>query len=443
MKKSIPDALSYYRPPLVKMYKCILILASLSLSQSLIHNYKETIPSDSSIYRLTETLTPSFYNLSLSIDPNSDSFSGEVIITFEVSKNLTTDTILLHSDDSFINITSVTLNTDINCTAGSSNTVGIVTVNCSEGVEGSNNILRIHYVASFSSDGRGIIKRTYIDQGKEETLVESVFEPIYARRAFPCFDEPELRANFSIEVMYPSEYTVISNSPLSRTTSNSITLSIAEFVVTPKIPTYLVTILISKLQQANIESGDDLQFKVFTRADVANLTKTVGNYYSQILGKLGSYTELPYLSIGDSECYQVAIPDYSDGIGGFGVFKYREDNLLDDGEKTTKRATQNIILNIAYKLLHEWFGGDLSVNWWSDVWITEAIATYVAYSVANEIDDSFDFDKQFLVEVTQKAMHTDAYPFAQALSTNESTVDLNDNITNTLNGFSYQKGLAL
>ncbi|KAJ8960569.1 hypothetical protein NQ318_013858 [Aromia moschata] len=376
-------------------------------------------------YRLPETVLPTSYNLSLSINPEEDKYNGSVTITFDVvDTNASLTEINFHADSDFVDIMLTQVN-DVICPTYKEKVGNIVEIACPEGVNGSANTLYVEFLAKFSKDGYGMVKRTYIDQGKQQIFIESNFMPIYARKAFPCMDEPALTANF-----FPTSNERETNEAIK----DEKGLTTSKFEETPKISTYLTHTL----------SDSDWDFKVFTRADVANFTRVVAAYSGKFLEELSDYNGIAYQDLGVTESYHVAVPDYySEATGDFGLFTYREADILDEMGNTTSRADQDIFTTLVYKLSHEWYGGEVSTKWWSDVWANEAVATYLKYIIPDKADIGFDLYNQFVVEVVQKVLRHDAFPFVLPLSSNEDDVVLTDDIKNKLDYSSYEKGASI
>uniref|UniRef100_V5I8G3 Aminopeptidase N n=1 Tax=Anoplophora glabripennis TaxID=217634 RepID=V5I8G3_ANOGL len=394
-------------------------------------------------YRLPQTVVPTFYDLSLTIDPEETEYSGTVNISLRTSTD--SDDIYIHEDGDSITIGSARTKDDEKCTFDTSDEADILKISCPTTLkQGEDNWLFMEFTGKFSEDGLGLVKSTYMDGDDKQVIIESNFKPTYARRAFPCLDEPDFKAGFAVDVTHPKDYSAISNSLISNTEDSGDDLRRTTFEATPEISTYLLTIFLSKFKAAETSSEEKVEFKIFTRPNVANLTKNVANkYYSQIIEKLDSYIGVPYEDLKDTESYLVAVPDYSDAMGDFGVFAYRETNLLDEGEKTTNRAKQNIITTMTYKLSHEWYGGDVATKWWSDVWANEAVATYLKYVISDEVDSEMELTNQFLLEVSQKMLQNDGHSFAQPLSSNKSKVNSDWEIENKLNTVNVEKGASI
>lgn len=168
-------------------------------------------------YRLPETVVPTFYDLSLTINPDDTQYSGSVNISLRTSTD--SDEIYVHEDGDSIIIGSARTKDSETCTVDSPDDADIAKVTCESTIkQNEDNWLFIEFTGTFSvEDGFGLVKSTYKDGDDEQIVIESNFKPTFARRAFPCFDEPDFKAGFSVQITHPKEYTAISNSPVTNT----------------------------------------------------------------------------------------------------------------------------------------------------------------------------------------------------------------------------------
>lgn len=177
-------------------------------------------------YLLPSNYLPQNYNLILSIDPDKDKFSGELIVEFMLLTKTTS--IFLHASPTRINITQIDLDYHLPCKASYlSKETEILNISCPTDMQ-KNDIhkLIIDYEGVFGTTGvveeyLGLYKSTYETTEGIKNYAVSQFEPTYARTAFPCFDQPQFKTPFQITIKHPSNYSVLSNTNTILTTSGT------------------------------------------------------------------------------------------------------------------------------------------------------------------------------------------------------------------------------
>ncbi|KAJ8960570.1 hypothetical protein NQ318_013859 [Aromia moschata] len=394
-------------------------------------------------YRLPSTVVPSHYNLDLLVDPGRSSFLGVVEILFEVKTP--TDSIQLHASPKHLNITKKMAQVDsaINCTlTNTDKDTEIVTFTCpNHTLKGQHN-LSIEFQALFSTqDMNGFYKSTYEEDGSKNVLVATQFEPTSARRAFPCFDEPSFKATFDVFVTHPNEYDVLANMPELRHISLTNNQTKVQFKTTPKMSTYLVALVVSKFEAEDSEEKDNFDYKVFARASAEKFMNVASIYGPKLINVMGNFTGIAYETLGNTQAYQVGIPDFSSGaMENWGLIMYSEIDLLDEGNKTPAACKQKIVTTIAHELAHHWFGNYITLDWWSDTWLNEGFATYFEYNNPDLVSENFETSKQFVVDELQSVLLTDAIPSALPLSSKESDINTPGEANSKFDEISYSKG---
>lgn len=160
-------------------------------------------------YILPDYIIPTRYILDFHVNPESDTFNGYASIIFDSIEH--TNELLLHASPGHIDIITVILYED-ECNVTSTNKITeIITITCSENFSSTDNLITILYQGTYSNDGRGIFKTYYQENEIVRTAVATQMEATFARRVFPCLDEPKFKALFDITVTHPETYTAISN----------------------------------------------------------------------------------------------------------------------------------------------------------------------------------------------------------------------------------------
>lgn len=173
-----------------------------------------TYSRDPRYYRLSTNHIPKRYSLRLIIDPDSKGFSGEVMISFSTRNE--TNLLRLHAAPKSITINQVELNTLHVCNVSMDQRTEIASITCPTGIGASeNNQVLLKFAGSYQDSVNGLYKDKYHNNKIQEHFVATQFEPTYARMGFPCFDEPQLKAEFDVMIIHPKDFTAVSNSPIS------------------------------------------------------------------------------------------------------------------------------------------------------------------------------------------------------------------------------------
>ncbi|XP_032684080.1 aminopeptidase N-like [Odontomachus brunneus] len=302
----------------------------------------------------------------------------------------------------------------------------------------------------------GFYRSSYGEGDDEEWLATTQFEPIYARRAFPCWDEPDIKATFDIIIKHPSDYTAISNmgeKPKKKDTKKKGTqdnndIVETRFETTPKMSTYLVAFVISKF---NDNSNSDKDFTIWTKPGDEDSTEFALDNGQEILVELESYTNIKYYtslkpnenSMHMSKMDQVSIPQFPAGaMENWGLVTYREPLLLSMENVTSTRGIQDTMTVIAHEFAHQWFGNLVTPKWWNHIWLSEGFATFFQYFIPDNIQgEEWRLMDQFVIKVMQgSAFVTDASAVTHSLDQDapspEQILHLFDNIA-------YKKGACV
>jgi len=247
----------------------------------------------------------------------------------------------------------------------------------------------------------------------------TLFVPARAHLAFPCFDQPNLKARFALELDAPSNWQAVANGAetFHETSGDRVRIRYAE---TQPIPTYLFAFAAGKFQVETAER-DGRWYRMFHRETDAKKVernkKAVFDLHASSLEWLEKYTGIPY-RFGKFDF--VLIPSFQ--FGGMehpGSIFYNAASIL-----LEESATQNQMLNrattIAHETSHMWFGDLVTMQWFNDVWMKEVFANFIAAKIVNPAFPNVNHDLRFLVSHYPAAYSVDrtagTHPIRQELA---------------------------
>jgi len=276
--------------------------------------------------------------------------------------------------------------------------------------------------------------RSQYKQGKKiKYLATTQFEAADARRAFPCWDEPEYKATFDISIIADSKFTAISNMPVaSKKRMKNKTLY--KFAKTPVMSTYLVYLGVGEFEYLSSKTGKT-QIRVVTTKG----NKSKGRF-SLSLGKrlLKSYEDYFGIKYPLPKLDLIAIPDFASGaMENWGAITFRETLLLYDPKNSSTKTKQYIAEVISHEIAHQWFGNLVTMKWWNDLWLNESFATFMATKFVDKFYPEWELWDQFVEEDMNTAMGIDALN-----STHPIDVKVNSpaEIREIFDAISYDKG---
>jgi len=279
----------------------------------------------------------------------------------------------------------------------------------------------------------GFYRSQYKQNGKTKYLATSQFEAADARRAFPCWDEPEAKATFDISIITDNKFTAISNMPV-KSKKKIGSKTIYHFAQTPIVSTYLIYLAVGEFEYLSGKIGK-IQIRVVTTKG----NKSKGKF-SLDLGKklLTSYEKYFGIKYPLPKLDLIAVPDFAAGaMENWGAITFRETILLYDPKTSSTRTKQYIAEVISHEIAHQWFGNLVTMKWWNDLWLNESFATFMATKFVDQFYPEWDLWNQFVDDAMNIAMGLDSLKTTHPI---DVKVNSPAEIREIFDAISYDKG---
>ncbi len=280
----------------------------------------------------------------------------------------------------------------------------------------------------------GFYRSSYEYKGKKRYLLTTQFEPNDARSAFPCFDEPVLKATFSLSMAIDRSMSAISNMPIKIESDIDNGKKLVEFDITPKMSSYLLYFSVGNFERITKRLGK-IEVGVITVPGRIKQAEMALGFGVKFVEFFQNYFKIRYPL---PKIDLIAVPDFAVGaMENWGAITFREVRLLGDEKKSALQAKQSIASVIAHELAHQWFGDLVTMEWWDDLWLNESFATFMACKALDSVFPEWKMDDQYLLEAVSVAMNSD-----QLISTHPISVNVKNpaEIEQIFDNISYEKG---
>ncbi|KAM7359628.1 suppressor of ER stress-induced death isoform 1-T6 [Cochliomyia hominivorax] len=296
-------------------------------------------------------------------------------------------------------------------------------------------VIKIKFTGLIQDYLQGFYRSSYKVRNETRWLASTQFQATDARRAFPCFDEPALKANFTLNIARPKNMSTVSNMPIIRTRKHD-TLPDYEwdyFDESLPMSTYLVAYSISDFSHLT-----DGNFSVWARQDAIQSASYALSVGPKILKFLEEFFDLKFPL---PKMDMIALPDFQAGaMENWGLITYRETNMLFEEGISASTNKQRVAAVVGHELAHQWFGNLVTPLWWSDIWLNEGFASYMEYLTVDAIQPEWKTMDQFVVNELQNVFQLDALSTSHKISVE---VGNPEEINEIFDRISYGKGSTI
>ena len=300
------------------------------------------------------------------------------------------------------------------------------------------NTLVIEVETPYSKTGEGLQKS--IDPADNETYLYSQGETAHIRKMYPCFDQPNLKATFTLSVLAPQHWEVISNNPVAEVKQDG-EAKFWQFTTTPRISTYITAVVAGPYHHVHDDYVGEkvVPLGIYCRksladsldpAEIFQITKQGFAYFEQVFG----------LAYPFEKYDQVAVLDFNWGaMENAGVVTFRETSLV-FRSRVTEKARERRAHIILHEMAHMWFGNMVTMFWWDDLWLNESFAEWSSYLALVEGTRFKNSWTSFILDGKGWAYNAD-----QLVTTHPIAVKMDDieSVNANFDGISYAKGSSV
>ena len=384
-------------------------------------------------FRLPDTARPIRYAIDLTIVPGEDTFRG--VADIELNFDHASSVLWLNATDLAIDEANFTAPRRIETRTipGGDNFVGFAFDSSVSGKA----TLHVEYIGRISkSTSAGLFQMR--DGSRPPLYVYSQFEPTDARRAFPCFDEPQFKTPWQLTLHVKQDLVAASNTPMLSEAKEAGGMKRVMFAVTRPLPSYLVALVVGPFDvvDAGKAGRKNTPLRILVPQGRGGEAEYASHTIPELLKLLEKYFDLPY----PYEKLDSAIMPVSNfAMENAGLITYGAAEMLSKPEAATAQFKRDCAVFSAHEMSHQWFGDLVTTAWWDDIWLNEAFATWMENKIPGEWKPDWKMD------VTEVRDRLDAMELDDLVSSRRirQPIESNDDIANAFDGITYQKGASV
>jgi len=382
-------------------------------------------------FRLAKTVRPRRYELHFDLDLDEWRSTGRGRIDLHMDE--AAREITLHAVE--LDITSATI-------AGGPAFASVTydeeaqtaTLRFSGEITTGDHMLDLEWTGSIRDALRGLYRSTH--GGAKYAATQ--FEATDARRAFPCFDEPEFKARFAIELVHDAGLAAIANAAIAQTETLPGGRTLTRFAETPPISTYLVAFTVGPYESTDpVTSTTGVPVRVWLPPGLADKGDYARDVHASSVAWLEDYTAIPY-PYGKLDA--IGLPDFEAGaMENPGAITYRTTLLAADERTATTAAFKRIFSVVSHELTHMWWGDLVTMAWWNDLWLNESFASFVGEKATAAQNPEWGYLRDVVAQATP------AFNLDQLASTHPISMEVRnaDQASERFDAITYLKGMSV
>jgi len=386
--------------------------------------------------RLPKSVVPSNYKIHLSPDLPSFTFRGECEVLVDVKEE--TDTVVCNANDLEVQEASVTVDgEELKAVVEINKEDEKLSLKLEKKVRVGSAVVKYSFTGTLNDKMRGFYRSKYTIEGQDRFAAVTQFESTDARLAFPCWDEPAIKATFDMTITGPKDRVILSNMPEMSVTENGDKKTIV-FETTPIMSTYLVAIVVGEFDYVESSTPEGILVRVYSPLGKKEQGQFALECGVKALTFYKDFFNVPYpLKKYD----MIAIPDFSSGaMENWGLVTYREACILVDPVNTSASSKEYIAIVVCHETAHQWFGNLVTMEWWTHLWLNEGFASFMENLTTDALFPDYKIWDQFVPSTMIGALELDALSSSHAI---EVPVGHPQEVDEIFDSISYNKGASI
>lgn len=382
--------------------------------------------------RLPHDFTPLSVDLTLEVDPESDTFRGHAVI--RARAEVATDHAFLHQHELAVE-------------AATADGAAMTTVEVPGVVEAQMHVYRFaHPVAAkaevafaFDYTGKttGDQEGLFVQKVAGRSYLYAQSQAVFARRILPCFDEPGYKPTWRVTLVTPNNLVALSDAPQASASIRKDGRREVVFQPTPPMSSYLLSLAVGPFDL--VEAGTAGRNKVPLRVAVPAGTSAakagvVAATVPDMVAVLERYFDEP-LPLGKLDV--VAVPQFFGAMENPGLITIAAPTVI--GDASDRGFADHFARITAHELAHQWLGDEVTPAWWDDIWLSEAFATWLGDKITAQLGHLDDAPLQLAIS-RERALAADDEPDAKPL---RRPVERTEDPDSSFDAISYEKGGAV
>jgi len=398
--------------------------------------------------RLPRHVNPVSYNLKLTAFIIADNYTidGQLLMeanvnTTMISNDCENKCIKMHSRDTIIDEESIEISQN-----GSSKLEGVgydkdrefLILYTKDALTDGPVTINMGFVSKLQDNLSGFYRSQYFDNLTNTTkmIATTQFESTDARRAFPCLDEPDMKATFTVGLGRKKNMKTLSNMEKDGDAVEiDGTYEMDMYKTSVKMSTYLLAFIVCEFDSFHVPEHPE--FNVWAQKEKLSEVEYAAEIGPKIID---FYEEFFNTSFPLNKMDMAAIPDFGAGaMENWGLITYRDSAIMYDNVSYSLSNKARVAAVVAHELAHQWFGNLVTMKWWSDLWLNEGFASYIEYLGVDHVAPEMKLSEQILNNDFHDVLYLDSLPSSHPIK-----VDIeNPTYQGNFDRISYGKGAVL